>query len=108
MEGISGFLLLLPTVGILRVGLYDVVSEFVIGFFVAVVVVVVGAVVVAVVVGLVVGVVGGIVCVVELVGGVVLVVAGVVGADVGFRVVVVFGCSSILASSIISSGMSPS
>lgn len=64
--------------------------------------------VVAVVVGAVVGEVGGTGFVDELAEGVVLCEVRVVGAAVGCLVVVAFGCSNSVASSIISSGMSPS
>lgn len=66
------------------------------------------AVVVVTVVGAVVGEVGGTSFVDELVEGVVLCVVCVVGAAFGFLVVVAFGCSNNVASSIISSGVSPS
>lgn len=66
------------------------------------------AVVVVTVAGAVVGEVGGTSFVDELVEGVVLCVVCVVGAAVGFLVVVAFGCSNNVVSSIISSGMSPS
>lgn len=65
-------------------------------------------VVVTEVVGVVVGDVGGTSFVDDLVEGVVLCVVFVVGAAVGFFVVVAFGCSTNVASSIISPGISPS
>ena len=61
-----------------------------------------------VVLGAVVGEVGGTRFVDELMKGVVLCVVCVAGAAVGFLVVVAFGCSTRVASSITSSGMSPS
>ena len=65
-------------------------------------------VMVTVVEGGLVGEVGGTTFVEELVEGVLLVVDCVVGAAVGCLVAVAFGCSNSVASSIISSGISPS
>ena len=63
---------------------------------------------VTVVIGGAVGEVGGITFVDELVEVVVRIAVCVVGAAVGCLVVVAFGCSNSVESSIISSGMSPS
>ena len=103
------FLLRVAAAGTCSVGLYGVVNEAlfvciglvdkVVGFAVVMVTVVVGGVV---------GEGGGTTFVDALVEGVVRFVVCVVGAAVGCLVVVAFGCSNSVASSIISSGMSPS